>query len=54
VDRIVHTNKAKRVVVENPVQRYHLLRSNEWEDDIMQDYREKVCIGGRSTMSVVG
>jgi hypothetical protein len=49
MDRIGNTNKAERVVVENPVQRYQLLLSNKWEDDIMKEYRETICSEGRST-----
>jgi hypothetical protein len=48
VDRIGNTNKGKRVV-ENPVQRYHFLSSNNLEDDVTKEYRERVCIEGRST-----
>ena len=49
MDRIGNTNKAKRVVVENPVQRYHFLSSNKLEDNITKEYRKKVCIEGRFT-----
>jgi len=49
VDKIGKTNKAKRVVVEDPVQRYHLLSSHKLEDDITKEYRETVCTEVRST-----
>lgn len=49
MDRIGNTNKAERVVVENPVQRYHLLLSNKREDDITKEYRETVFTEGTST-----
>jgi hypothetical protein len=49
MDKIGNIHKAKRVVVENPVQRYHLINSNKLEDDITKEYRETMCKEGRST-----
>lgn len=42
MDKIGNTNKAERVVVENPVQRYHLLVSNKRVDDITNIGRQFV------------
>jgi hypothetical protein len=49
MDKRGNIYKAKRVVVENPVQRYHLLSSNKLEDDITKECRETVYKEGRST-----